>query len=103
MEFNFMDETFNIKFMSSTYADMFERLYIGAYTDEDFWGDVTINIPQYSLDEDEIFCSNDSPELIKEMIKQGYLEFLYVLPVNMGTYQVCKVTEKLKANLIEMQ
>lgn len=99
MKFNFMDEAFDIKFIKDTYADMFQRIYIGAITENEFWGDVTINIPQYSLDKDEIFCSNDSPELIKEMIKQGYLEFVYELPVNMGVYKVCKITEKLKTEL----
>lgn len=101
MRFEFMDEVFNIHFVKDTYADMFQRIYIGAATEEELWGDVTINIPQYSLDEDEIFCSNNNHELIKEMIKQGYLKFMYELSVKMGTYKVCKVTDKLKAEMEE--
>lgn len=99
MKFSFCDDVYDIKFVTDTYADMFQRIYIGAVTEDKFWGDVTINIPKRSLDEDEIFCSNDSPELIKEMIKQGYLEFIYETPVNMGIYKVCKVTDKLKSEL----
>lgn len=101
MKFTFMDEQFNISFFKSNYSDMFKRIYIAAYTDEEFWGDVTINIPQFSLENNEVFCSNNSPELITEMINQGYLKYKYSVDINMGTYKVCEITNKLKEELKE--
>lgn len=52
-------------FVVTTYADMFHRKAVLAYTsDGECYGDVTINIPQYSLDEEESFLSADCPNLI---------------------------------------
>lgn len=86
-------------FVKDTYADVFERLYIGAYREGEYYGDITINIPM-SLDDDEVFLSNDCPNLIREMIANDYLEVVRSVAVNMGTYTAAKVTDKLKEVLV---
>ena len=77
-------------FVVTTYADMFHRKAVLAYTsDGECYGDVTINIPQYSLDEGE-----DCPDLIDAMVENGYLEITDEVKVNYGTYKVGKFTQK---------
>lgn len=83
------------EFEVTTYADMFHRKAVFAYTsDGELYGDVTINIPQYSLNEGESFLSADSPNLITEMVENGYLEITDEVKVNYGTYKVGKFTQK---------
>lgn len=82
-------------FVVTTYADMFQRKAVLAYTsDGEYYGDVTINIPQYSLDEGESFLSADCPDLIDVMVENGYLEITGKVKVNYGTYKVGKFTQK---------
>ena len=82
-------------FVVTTYADMFHRKAVIAYTsDGECYGDVTINIPQYSLDERESFLSADCPDLIDAMVENGYLEITDEVKVNYGTYKVGKFTQK---------
>lgn len=82
-------------FVVTTYADMFHRKAVLAYTsDGECYGDVTINIPQYSLDEGESFLSADCPDLIDAMVENGYLEITDEVKVNYGTYKVGKFTQK---------
>ena len=84
-----------VSFVVTTYADMFERKAVLAYTsDGECYGDVTINIPQYSLDEGESFLSADCPELIAAMVENGYLELTGEVKVNYGTYKIGKFTQK---------
>lgn len=90
-----------IAFLIDTYADMFERRAVIAYCREncgdwEMYGDITINIPQYSLEDDECFLSNDCTELIKEMVNQGYLKIVDSINVNMGRYNIGKFTEKFE-------
>lgn len=83
------------EFVVTTYADMFQRKAVIAYTsDGECYGDVTINIPQYSLDEGESFLSADCHDLIAEMVENGYLEITDEVKVNYGTYKVGKFTQK---------
>ena len=66
-----------------------------AYTsDGEYYGDVTINIPQYLLKEGESFLSADCPELIAAMVENGYLKITGEVKVNYGTYKVGKFTQK---------
>lgn len=82
-------------FVVTTYADMFQRKAVIAYTsDRECYGDVTINIPQYSLDDGESFLSADCPDLIDAMVENGYLEITDEVKVNYGTYKVGKFTQK---------
>ena len=90
-----MKDGTKITFVQDTYADMFQRLYIGAYTDEEFYGDITINLPQLSLMEGEVFLSNDCEMLVKEMIEQNYLYPFGRVGYNMGSYLIAKVSQKL--------
>ena len=81
------------------YADMFQRKAVLAFVasgDEkgELYGDVTINIPQYSLDEGESFLSSDCPDLIDAMVKNGYLEITDSVKLNWGTYKIGKFTQK---------
>lgn len=93
---------YDITFVVDTYADMFERkavLAIVANGDEkgELYGDVTINIPQYSLfeeDGEDAFLSADCPDLIDAMVENGYLEIVREAKVNYGTYKVGKFTQK---------
>lgn len=82
-------------FVVTTYADMFHRKAVIAYTsDGECYGYVTINIPQYSLDEEESFLSADCPNLIDAMVENGYLEITDEVKVNYGTYKIGKFTQK---------
>ena len=56
--------------------------------------DLTINIPQYSLDEGEAFLSADCPKLIAAMVKYGYLEITGKVKAKYGTYKVGRFTQK---------
>ena len=84
-----------VTFVVTTYTDMFQRKAILAYTsDGECYGDVTINIPQYSLDDGESFLSADCPDLIAAMVENGYLIITDEVKVNYGTYKVGKFTQK---------
>lgn len=90
---------YELTFEVDTYADMFQRKAVLAIVADgedkgEFYGDVTINIPQYSLEEDESFLNADCPELITAMVKNGYLKITDEVKVNMGTYKVGKFTQK---------
>lgn len=83
------------EFVVTTYADMFHRKAVIAYTsDGECYGDVTINIPKYSLDEGESFLSADCPGLIDAMVKNGYLEITGDVRVNYGIYKIGRFTQK---------
>ena len=89
----------DITFVVDTYADMFKSKAVLAYSasgeeEGELYGDVTINIPQYSLDEDECFLSADCPQLIKAMVKNGYLKIVDEIKVNLGTYKIGTFTQK---------
>lgn len=95
MKVNDYDVTFEI----TTYADALQRkavLAIVTNGDEEgeCYGDVTVNIPQYSLDEGKSFLSADCPDLIEAMIEKGYLEITGEEKVNYETYKVGKFTQK---------
>lgn len=92
MKFDERELTFEV----GTYGDMFRRKAVLAYDVEtgEVYGDVTINIPQYSLDDGECFISADCPDLINEMRRQKYLIIVGKIQVNMGTYQIGKFTKK---------
>lgn len=86
---------YEIEFEVTTYADMFQRKAVLAKkSDGEYYGDVTINIPQYSLDEGESFLSADCPKLIAAMVETGYLEITDTVKVNYGTYKVGRFTQK---------
>lgn len=92
-------ENMNIDFQVTNYADMFERKAVIAWElveekEREIYGNVTINLPQYSLDKGESFISEDCPKLVKEMINQGYLEILDEIRVNLGIYKIGKFTKK---------
>lgn len=83
------------EFEVTTYADIFHRKAVLAYTsDGECYGDVTINIPQYSLDKGESFLNADCPELITAMVESGYLKIVGKVKVNHGSYKVGKFTQK---------
>lgn len=99
---------YDITFITDTYADTFQRkavIAIVASGNEKggIYGDVTINIPQYSLfeeDGEDAFLSADYPELIKAMIENGYLEIVREAKVNYGTYKVGRFTQKFVGEFI---
>ena len=80
-----------ITFITDTYADMFHRKAVIAVKKKSgrYYGDITINIPCYSL-------GNDCPKLISEMVKCGYLEIVGQIKVNMSTYNIGRFTERFQ-------
>lgn len=84
----------NIQFDVTTYADMFQRKAVLYTTDGECYADLTINIPQYSLDEGEAFLSADCPKLIAAMVKYGYLEITGKIKAKHGIYKVGRFTQK---------
>ena len=94
---------YDVTFMATLYLDdIFDRkavLAIVASGDKkgEIYGDVTINIPQYALfeeDGEDAFLSADCPELIEAMIENGYLEIVREVKVNYGTCKVGRFTQK---------
>lgn len=85
-----------ITFLVTTYADTFQRKAVLAMEKETgkLYGDVTINLPQYSLEEGESFLSEDCPMLIMKMLANDYLEIVGEVNVNFGVYKVGKFTQK---------
>lgn len=87
-----------LTFYVGRYEDMFKRIAVIAFEKADgtWYDDVTINLPQYSLDEEdnEDAFLNDSPEIIDAMVKDGYLEIIRECKTIFGTYQVGHFTEK---------
>lgn len=84
-----------VTFVVGTYADMFNRKAVLAYTSEgELYGDVTINLPKYSLESGESFLSADCPDLINEMVKEGYLELTDSIKINYATYKIGRFTQK---------
>ena len=87
-----------LTFYVGKYEDMFKRIAVIAFEKADgaLYDDVTINLPLYSLDEEdnEDAFLNDSPEIIDAMVKDGYLEIIRECKTIFGTYQVGHFTEK---------
>ena len=89
---------YDVTFVTDTYADMFQRKAVLAFVVDknrcEPYGIVTINIPQYSLEEGESFLSNDCPDLLNAMVKNGYLKITDSVKVNLATYKVGRFTQK---------
>lgn len=87
-----------LTFKETTYADMFEHRAILAFEKEtgELYGDVTINLPGYMLEDNRVFLTADSPILIQEMINQGYLRIHGYVPYNYGTYQIGEFLQKFE-------
>ena len=76
------------------------RLYLGLETDEELFCDITINLPELSLDGDgTIFLNDDLPREVREQLeKNGILSnYLYSVNYNYGRYDCYSVNlDKLK-------
>lgn len=76
------------------------NLAILAYTDEELYGDITINLPGYSIDEDEgiINAITKDSGLEQKLIDEGIIkEVITTVNYNMGKYDfVVFDMEKLK-------
>ena len=76
------------------------NLAILAYTDEELYGDITINLPGYSIDEDEgiINAITKDSGLEQKLIDEGIIkEIITTVNYNMGKYDfVVFDMEKLK-------
>lgn len=84
-----------ITFQTNKYH-MFGRIAVLAFESEngELYDDVTINLPMYSLDDEEDAFLNDCTEIIKPMVENGYLEIIRECKTAFGTYQVGHFTEK---------
>lgn len=76
------------------------NLAILAYTKEDLYGDITINLSGYSVDKDEGFINTITKDsgLEKKLIKEGIIkEIITTIKFNMGKYDLVAFDmEKLK-------
>lgn len=76
------------------------NIAIVAYTKDDFYGEITINLSGYSIDENEGFIKtiNKDSGLEKELIKKGIIkEVITTVKYNMGKYDMVVFdVEKLK-------
>ena len=76
------------------------NIAILAYTKDEFYGDITINLSGYSVDEDEGFIKpiNKDSGLEKILIKNGIIkEIITTVNCNMGKYDMVVFDlEKLK-------
>ena len=67
------------------------NLAILAYTEEEPYGDITINLPGYSVDEDEGFINSITKDsgLEQQLIKEGIIEeVITTVKYNMGEYDL---------------
>ena len=65
------------------------NLAILAYTDEELYGDITVNLPGFSIDKDKGFINSmtKSSGLEQELIKNGIIEeVIGTVEYNMGKY-----------------
>lgn len=87
-----------LTFKETTYADMFERRAILAFDKKtgELYGDVTINLPGYMLEDNRVFLTANSPALIQEMVDKGYLRIHGSVKYNYGTYQIGEFLQKFE-------
>ncbi len=67
------------------------NLALLAYTEEEPYGDITINLPGYSVDEDEGFINSITKDsgLEQQLIKEGIIEeVITTVKYNMGEYDL---------------
>lgn len=88
-------DDYEIKFVTDTYA-MDGSSYIGAYTtDGEFYGDITVCIPFMARENEIILDINNSPKIIKEMIKRKLIsETGNTVSSGYCVYPTAKVTDK---------
>ena len=70
------------------------RIYIGVETEEEMYADVTINLSDKILPDDNyIFVSNDMTRELRSFLKEKEIigETLTTIPYNMGRYDMVKV------------
>ena len=86
-----------IVFREATY-NAFGRRAIIAFEKEtdEIYGDVTINLPAFPLENNRIFLTGNSPILIEEMVKQGYLKIHDSVKFNYGTYEIGELLPKFE-------
>ena len=76
------------------------RLYLGLSMEDDYFSDITINLPDLLLPADDfVFVSGDLTKEVKDQLKDyGILsEYLYTADYNMGHYDCYSINlEKLK-------
>lgn len=86
-----------IVFRESNY-NMFGRRAIIAFEKEtdEIYGDVTINLPAFPLEDNRVFLTGNSPILIEEMVKQGYLKIHGSVKYNYGTYEIGEFLQKFE-------
>lgn len=76
------------------------RIYVGVDTVEESYSDLTINLPDMMLpDEDYIFVNGDMTSDLRNFLEKKDIigETIYTYPYNMGKYDMVKVNfDKLK-------
>lgn len=66
------------------------------------YGDVTINLPDYFLNDGDTFFNADSDDLVTEMERQGLVEVYGSMPYGFGTYKIGRFTDKFETIVKEM-
>lgn len=87
-----------IFFDVDSYADSYQRKSVracNAETGESF-GDITLNMPQYTLDPDELILSPAQKDIIDEMVKSEYLVIMGEIQTYKGSYKTARLTQKFE-------
>ena len=94
---NFKGEDLYLKIANYSYGN---RIYIRVDTLEEPYADLTINLPDLMLpDEDYIFVNGDMTKDLRKFLEQKKIisETIYTYPYNLGKYDMVKVDfDKLK-------
>ncbi len=70
------------------------RIYIGVETEEELYADITINLPDmYLLDDDYIFVNGDMTKDLRNFLEEKNIigETFTTIQYNMGRYDMAKV------------
>ncbi len=109
INFSFLGETYKARFCRNEYFN--ENLYVGVtYWDEEFecwmpWGDLTVNLPGFLLEENEAFLdtNNCAPEIIRILKEKGYIKDTGVTRQSgFCTYPLVEFTEEFFNGIEDM-
>lgn len=90
-------DKYNVTFIVTTYEN--RRKAVAAITtvegqEGNLYEEITINIPQYPLEDEEVFLNPGSLKLIEIMIKKGYLEIVDEIIIEDSLHKIGRFTQK---------
>ncbi|MFA5407688.1 MAG: hypothetical protein WC343_02840 [Bacilli bacterium] len=72
-----------------------ERMFLSLENEKDYFGDITINIPNVELQENEIILSNDLDFFRSKIEKTGLYEIIRKINYNFGVYYIAKLNNDI--------